>query len=102
MILFVALSGLSSIATANHRGHIRGVVTDPSGAMVRDATSDCLAERKRVSRVQQRPTGAGAYVLLELPVGERTLITQLEVQAKIFQKYVQQGICAERQRNGHH
>src|SRR5882672_1954287 len=85
-VLLVVLAGLSSFAQ-QITGNIRGVVSDPSGAIVRDATVTARQNETGLARSASTDR-AGAYVLLELPVGHY----QLEVQAKDFQKYVQQGI----------
>ena len=85
-VSLVALAGLNSFAQ-QITGNIRGVVTDPSGAIVRDATVTARQNETGLAR-SATTDRAGAYVLLELPVGHY----QLEVQAKDFQQYVQQGI----------
>ncbi len=68
-------------------GSIRGMVTDPSGAVVSDAT---VAAKQTETGLTRTATAdhAGAYILLELPVGHY----ELRVEAKGFQKYIQQGI----------
>jgi len=85
-VLAVVLAALSSSAQ-QITGGIRGIVADPSGAIVRDATVTARQSETGLTRsaITDR---TGAYVLVELPVGHY----QLEVQAKDFQKYVQQGI----------
>jgi hypothetical protein len=68
-------------------GSIRGTVTDPSGAVVQRAIVSAKQSETGFTRIAT--TGhAGEYVLLELPVGHY----QLQVEAKTFQKYVQEGI----------
>jgi hypothetical protein len=85
-VFFLLLSDLTSIAQ-QITGNIRGVVSDPSGAVVRDATVTVKQNETGLTRSTTSDRN-GAYVLVELPVGHY----QLEVQAKGFQKYVQQGI----------
>ena len=68
-------------------GSIRGTVTDPSGAVVQKAMVSAKQTETGFTRIAT--TGHdGEYVLLELPVGHY----QLQVEAKTFQKYVQEGI----------
>lgn len=68
-------------------GSIRGTVLDPSAAVVRDAI--VTATQIETGLVRTAATNRdGSYVLVELPVGHY----RLEVEAKGFQKYVQEGI----------
>jgi len=68
-------------------GNIRGTVSDPSGAVVQGAA--VTAEQTETGLTRSASTDrSGNYVLLELPVGHY----RLEVTAKSFQKYVQEGI----------
>ena len=85
-VFFVLLTGVTAIAQ-QITGNIRGVVTDPSGAIVRDATVTAKQNETGLTRSSTTDRN-GAYLLVELPVGHY----QVEVQAKDFQKYVQQGI----------
>jgi carboxypeptidase family protein len=71
-------------------GSIRGTVIDPSGAVVQSATVTATRTDTGLSRTAT-PDRSGSYVLLELPVGHY----ELEVEAKGFQKYVQQGITLD-------
>lgn len=69
---------------------IRGTVVDPSGAIVQSAT--VAAKQIETGLTREAITDRqGAYVLVELPIGHY----RLEVQAKGFQKYVQQGISLD-------
>ena len=71
-------------------GNIRGTVVDASGAVVQAAA----VTAKQVETGMTRPTmtdGSGAYVLIELPVGHYSL----EVTARGFQKYLQEGISLD-------
>jgi hypothetical protein len=68
-------------------GNIRGTVSDPTGAVVHDAT--VVAKQIETGLTRSAATDrSGTYLLLELPVGHY----RLEVAAKNFQKYVQEGI----------
>jgi Carboxypeptidase regulatory-like domain len=71
-------------------GNIRGTVVDASGAVVQAAA----VRAKQVETGMTRTTmtdGSGAYVLVELPVGHYSL----EVTARGFQKYLQEGISLD-------
>jgi len=86
VLAFVALAcvGLSAQQTT---GSIRGTVTDPSGALIRDGA--VTARQFETGLVRNTTTDrSGNYVLLELPVGHYSL----HVAAKGFQEYVQDGI----------
>ncbi len=68
-------------------GNVRGTVSDAAGAVVQSATITIKQNETGLER--SAVTGHdGTYVLLELPVGHY----RLEVAAKGFQKYVQDGI----------
>jgi len=71
-------------------GSIRGTVSDPSGAIVGAATITAKQIETGLTRAAITDR-QGEYVLVELPIGHY----QLEVQAKGFQKYLQQGISLE-------
>src|SRR5882724_11436284 len=68
-------------------GSIRGTALDPSGAVVRDGLVTATQIETGLAR-SASTDHAGNYVLLELPVGHY----RLEIEAKGFQKYVQEGI----------
>src|SRR4051812_41608776 len=68
-------------------GSIRGTAVDPSGAVVRDAI--VIATQVETSLTRTATTDHdGNYVLVELPVGHY----RIDVQAKGFQKYAQEGV----------
>jgi hypothetical protein len=78
----------SSIASAQQiTGSIRGTVADASGGFVQGASVSAKQTETGLTRTAMTDR-AGAYILLELPVGHY----QLQVEAKGFQRYVQQGI----------
>ena len=68
-------------------GSIRGTIIDPSGAMVQNAAIIARQTETGLSRAATTDR-TGAYVLLELPIGHY----QLQVEAKGFRKYFQDGI----------
>jgi outer membrane receptor protein involved in Fe transport len=71
-------------------GSIRGNVLDPSGAIVQAATITATQIETGLTRTAM--TGRqGDYVLIELPIGHY----QLEVKARGFQTYLQQGISLD-------
>ena len=89
--IFAGLHLVSShLAAQQITGSIRGTVLDPSGAMVQAATVTARQVETGLTRdaVTDRQ---GEYVLVELPIGHY----QLEVHAKGFQKYLQQGISLD-------
>src|ERR1700680_2921424 len=83
---------LTSLHAAGQQitGSIRGTVVDPSGAIVQVATVTAKQIETGLTRVAVSDR-QGEYVLVELPIGHY----QLEVQAKGFQKYLQQGISLD-------
>ena len=80
------LAGLNVVAQ-QITASIRGTVLDPTGAVVRNARVSATQTETGLVRTAATDA-AGAYILLELPIGHY----QLQVEAKGFQKYVQQGI----------
>jgi hypothetical protein len=85
-VLATIFAGLN-ISAQQITGNIRGTVSDPSGALVHDATVVAKQNETGLARTATTDRG-GNYLLLELPVGHY----RLEVAAKNFQKYVQEGI----------
>src|SRR5579863_6560324 len=86
VFLMVLLTTLD-VAGQQITGSIRGTVSDPSGAIVQAATVTAKQIETGLTRVAVTDR-QGEYVLVELPIGHY----QLEIQAKGFQKYLQQGI----------
>jgi hypothetical protein len=86
LLAFVVFASLS-LSAQQITGNIRGTVIDPSGAVIRDAA---VTAREIETGLSRRTTTdrTGSYVLLELPVGHY----RLQVAAKGFQQYVQDGI----------
>jgi len=76
-----------SLAAQQITGNIRGTVTDPSGAVIRNAAVTAQQAETGLSRSTTTDRN-GNYVLLELPVGHY----RLQVAANGFEEYVQDGI----------
>src|SRR6204780_3446171 len=89
-LFLIALLTSLNVAGQQITGSIRGTVLDPSGAIVQAASVTAKQTETGLTRavVTDRQ---GEYVLVELPIGHY----QLEVQAKGFQKYLQQGISLD-------
>ncbi|HEX8711316.1 MAG TPA: carboxypeptidase regulatory-like domain-containing protein [Terracidiphilus sp.] len=86
VLVFGALTCLS-LSAQQITGNIRGAVIDPSGAVIRGAAVTARQTETGLSRSTTTDRN-GNYVLLELPVGHYSL----QVAAKGFQRYVQDGI----------
>ena len=86
-ILVAISASLSGAAAQQITGNIRGSVSDPSGAVVQSATVNAKQADTGLTRTATTDH-SGNYLLVELPVGHY----QLEVKAKGFQKYLQEGI----------
>src|SRR5580704_14167058 len=71
-------------------GSIRGTVTDPCGAVIEGATVSAKQNETGLTRTTTADH-AGAYLLLELPVGHY----QLQIERNGFQTYLQQGIILD-------
>ena len=86
-VLAFLVLGCLSLSAQQITGNIRGTVTDPSGAVIRDAAVTARQVETGLSRGATTDRD-GSYVLLELPVGHY----RLQVAAKGFQEHVQDGI----------
>jgi hypothetical protein len=86
VLVFVVLACLS-LSAQQITGSIRGTVTDPMGAIVEGAKVTAQQSETGLSRTVFTDR-TGNYVVLELPVGHY----RLQVTAKGFQEYVQDGI----------
>jgi hypothetical protein len=94
-MIFAALNFVSlNVAGQQITASIRGTVSDPSGAMVQAATVTAKQIETGLTRVSITDR-QGEYVLVELPIGHY----QLEVQAKGFRTYRQQGISLDVNQN---
>jgi hypothetical protein len=86
VLVFVVLACLG-LSAQQITGSIRGTVTDPLGAIVEGAKVTVRQSETGLSRTVITDR-SGNYVVLELPVGHY----RLQVTAKGFQEYVQDGI----------
>src|ERR1700678_1377326 len=89
-LFMMALLTSLNVAGQQITASIRGTVVDPSGAIVQGATVTAKQTETGLTRTAV-PDHQGEYVLVELPIGHY----QLEVQARGFQKYLQQGISLD-------
>ena len=87
IVVAVVLLACAQLFAQQITGSIRGTVVDPSGAMVQAATVTAR-QVETGSDAHRGHRSQGDYLLLELP----DWALQLEVAAKGFQKYLQQGI----------
>ena len=83
----ISLSWICTLSAQTTTGTITGTVTDPSGAVIRNAEVTAHQTETGLSRTTVTDR-SGNYVLLELPIGHYSL----QVAAKGFQQYVQDGI----------
>ncbi len=86
-VLAMAIFAGSSASAQQITGSIRGTVLDTSGGVVQGAPVNAKQTETGLTRTAMTDR-AGAYVLLELPVGHY----ELQVEAKGFQRYIQRGI----------
>src|SRR6204780_2745052 len=89
-LFLIALLTTSNVAGQQITGSIRGIVNDPSGAIVQSATVTAKQIETGLTRVAITDR-QGEYVLVELPIGHY----RFEVQAQSFQEYIQQGISLD-------
>jgi hypothetical protein len=85
VFLLIACAGL--VSAQQITGNIHGTVTDPSGAMLPSAVVTAHHVETGFTRTANTDRG-GSYLLVELPIGHY----RIEVTAKGFQKYIQEGI----------
>ena len=83
----ILLLAMGSAMAQEVTGSIRGVVTDPTGAVIAHAQVSAVQAETGLSRLAVSEPDGG-YLLVLLPVGHY----RLEVMASGFQKYVQEGI----------
>lgn len=91
-LIWIALGVSLALSAAAQQitGSIRGTVVDPSGATVQGASVSAQQTETGLTRTATTDR-AGAYVLLELPVGHY----RLKAEVKGFQTYIQQGIILD-------
>ncbi len=90
MLLGLTLSLGTSVSAQQITGSIRGTVVDPTGASVQGASVTARQTETGLTRTALTDH-AGAYDLLELPVGHY----RLQVELKGFRTYIQQGITLD-------
>jgi len=91
LICFAMVSLVSlNLAAQQITGSIRGSISDPSGAVVQEATVTAKQAETGLIRTVLSARD-GSFVLVELPVGHYSV----EVGAKGFQKYLQEGISLD-------
>jgi outer membrane receptor protein involved in Fe transport len=88
-VLLTVFASLNLVAQ-QITGSIRGNVSDPSGAIVQAAAITATQMETGLTRTAMTDR-QGDYVLIELPIGHY----QLEVKARGFQTYLQQGISLD-------
>src|SRR5580704_15716679 len=88
--VLLTISASLNLAAQQITGSIRGTVLDPSGAIVQAATITAKQVETGLTRtvVADRQ---GEYLFVELPIGHY----QVEVQARGFETYLQQGISLD-------
>jgi len=91
-LVCVVLTAFTTLTVAAQQitGNIRGTIVDPSGAVVEAATVTAKHFETGLTRTTVTDR-SGNYVLVELPVGHY----RLEVTAKGFEKYLQDGITLD-------
>jgi outer membrane receptor protein involved in Fe transport len=87
IFVLVVLLACITVSAQQITGNIRGTVADPSGAVVQAATVTAKQIETGLTRTATTDHG-GNYLLVELPVGHY----RLEVTARGFRKYLQEGI----------
>jgi outer membrane receptor protein involved in Fe transport len=87
IVLGIMMLACGSVFAQQITGSIRGTVADSSGAVVAGASVTARQVETGLARTATTDR-SGNYLLLELPVGHYAL----EVAAKGFQKYLQEGI----------
>ncbi len=90
LVVFTTLFTTTTVTAQQITGNIHGTIFDPSGAVVEAATVSAKQIETGLTRTAATDR-SGNYLLVELPVGHY----QLEVTAKGFQKYRQQGISLD-------
>jgi Carboxypeptidase regulatory-like domain len=88
LLVVLALFAIATISNAQEdRGRISGLVTDPSGAVIPNASVTCLNEATGV-KLNTTSNGEGVYVFALVNPGVYTL----EANATGFRNYVVQGV----------
>ena len=88
--VLVVVSVVPSISAQQITASIRGNISDPTGAVVQEASVTAKQAETGLIRTVMSARD-GSFLLVELPVGHYTL----EVAAKGFRKYLQEGISLD-------
>jgi outer membrane receptor protein involved in Fe transport len=96
ILVCVLLVGLAAVEVGAQQisASIRGTVLDPSGAVVQGAAVSAQQTETGLTRAATTDRG-GEYVLVELPIGHY----RIRVEAKGYQKYLQEGISLDVNQN---
>lgn len=89
-VVVVVVMTMTCVVAQQITGNIRGTIVDSSGAVVEGATVTAQQNETGLTRTVVTDHG-GNYLLVELPVGHY----RLEVTAKNFEKYIQEGISLD-------
>jgi len=90
LCVLLAIFGGSALSAQQITGNIHGTISDPSGAVVQGAIVTAKHTETGLMRTAVTDRNGG-YLLVELPVGHYSV----EVAAKGFQKYLQDGISLD-------
>jgi Carboxypeptidase regulatory-like domain len=90
LVCLAAVLATPNVFAQQITASVRGIVTDPSGALVEGANVTVRQTETGLTR-SSTTDHAGAYLLLELPVGHY----QLQIEHSGFQAYIQQGISLD-------
>jgi Carboxypeptidase regulatory-like domain/TonB-dependent Receptor Plug Domain/TonB dependent receptor len=87
VLLAIALLVPGIVLAQSFRGSIRGQVVDPSGSVM--AGAKITAKNSATGLLRESNTGAdGAYVLVELPVGEYVVVAQSQGLSPVAQNVI--------------
>jgi carboxypeptidase family protein len=89
VLLFLTLTVLPQLASAQSMGTgtIKGIVTDPSGAAIHNATVTATEKSRNIPRSAQTDA-SGGYVFSNMPIGDY----QISVESTGFKKLVQESV----------
>ena len=90
LVLLIGSTGTAFAQLAVSTATLSGSVTDPSGAIIPDATINLTSPERGISR-SFTADGQGHYSFSQLPPGNYTL----DIQGKGFKEYVQNGIVLD-------
>ena len=89
VLLFLTLTVLPQLASAQSMGTgtIKGIVADPSGAAIHNATVTATEKSRNIPRSAQTDA-SGGYVFSNMPIGDY----QISVESAGFKKLVQESV----------